>query len=81
MSASLLAIALEFEADLDAAVASGLSALGFEQTGGAMLAFIKAALGEIAGGSFVRSSFAIGEQMRSRAGEFIPCGIVGEMGR
>ena len=78
---SLLAVALEFETDLDAAIALGLRAFGFERAGGAIQTFVETALGEIPVFGFVWFGFHVEHALLRRADKLVLFLIVGEVGR
>lgn len=56
----LLAKALEFKTDLDAPIACGFGAFGFERTISALCAFIKSTFRKIACAGLVRLGFEVG---------------------
>jgi hypothetical protein len=55
----LLAIALEFKADLHAAIVFGLRAFGFERAGSTIQTLIETAFGEVAVFGFVGTGFDV----------------------
>jgi len=77
----LLAIAMQCETELHAAIALGLGALRFKRTGGTIPTFINAALGEIAVLGFVGSGFEVDQAVVGRADEFILVRVIRKVGR
>ena len=76
----MLAIALQFEAELQPAVAFRFGALRFERTGSTVGTFVHAALGEIAISGLVGLVFEIDHTVLRRTNEFIRVWIIGKVG-